>query len=53
MISTQVHQPGSRSSDKGKQLQLSLPSDTPSWSDQDVTHLGEDDESIRFDEVIT
>lgn len=42
-----------RSSEKGKQLQLSLPNDTPSQS-QDVTHAGEkDDKSVSLDEVIT
>ena len=53
VIFTQVKQPTSRSSEKGKKLQLSLPSDTPSQS-QDVTHSGEeDDELVHLDKVIT
>ena len=53
MISTLVKQQKLWSSEKSKQLQLSLPNDTPS-SSQDVTHAEEeDDESVNLDEVIT
>ena len=44
--------PKERSSEKGKQLQLSLSSDT-SFRSQDVTHADEeDDELVKLDEVI-
>ena len=53
VVFTLVQHPILRSSENGKQFQLSLPSHTPSRS-QDMNHAAkEDDELVNLDEVIT